>query len=250
MRFFLDIAFNGSLFHGWQKQPDAISVQQTLEDALSTLLRTPITIVGAGRTDTGVHANQLYAHLDCKEDLTTANWQYRINAFLPKTIAINQILLVNKEAHARFDATARTYKYYLSTAKNPFTFEFAHTLKKTPDFNLMNQAAAMLLGQQDFKCFSRSNTDVKTYICHITHAEWKQEGAQWVFTITADRFLRNMVRAIVGTLLDIGLNKKSLADFKEIIKNKDRTQAGASAPAKGLFLHKIDYPDSLFLTHE
>ncbi len=246
MRFFLNIAFNGTPYHGWQRQPDAISVQQEIENALSTLLRTPITILGAGRTDTGVHAQQLYAHVDTQIDLTQDNWLYRINAFLPQAIALRSIAQVNANAHARFDASSRTYKYYVSTNKDPFSNAFCHTLKHKPDFELMNTAAKILLGTQDFKCFSRSNTDVKTYNCTITKAVWEFNGLQWVFTITADRFLRNMVRAVVGTLLDIGFKRKSLADLEHIIKSKDRTKAGASAPAKGLFLHKITYPDSIY----
>src|SRR5690554_7456755 len=203
MRYFLEIAYNGKNYFGWQRQPNEISVQQVLEECLTTFLRQHISIVGAGRTDTGVHAKQMFAHFDCDviEDLD--NFRYRMNSFLPYDIVINEVMAVAASAHARFDAKERTYQYVIVTKKDPFKDKLAYQLFHKPDVVKMNQAAKLLLGRQDFKCFSKSKTDVKTYYCDIKSALWVEEGSKIVFTITADRFLRNMVRAIVGTLLDI-----------------------------------------------
>lgn len=246
MRYFIEIAFNGKNYHGWQIQPDATSVQQTLEEALSTLLRKKIDIVGAGRTDAGVHARQIFAHFDFAVAIDSKELCYKLNSFLPKDIAIKNIAPVKENAHARFDATNRTYEYHISLDKDPFARDYSHYLYNNPDIKIMNQAAKILLSYNDFQCFSKSKTDVKTYQCTITYAEWKLDHNKLVFTITANRFLRNMVRAIVGTLLEIGFGKIAVEDLHRIIKNRKRSEAGTSVPAKGLYLTKITYPIETF----
>lgn len=247
MRYFVELAYNGKAYHGWQTQPNAISVQQVLENALSTLLANPISITGAGRTDTGVHATQMFAHFDCNTNFDVENLVYRLNAFLPSDISIQSIFKVKPEAHARFDATSRSYLYRISLEKNPFTTDFAYFFRAKMDLNVMNQACKILFEYNDFQCFSKSNTDVKTYNCKITRANWKQEGNELHFAITADRFLRNMVRAIVGTMIEIGLRKISVSDLHEIIKSKNRGNAGYSVPAHGLYLTTIEYPKEIKL---
>lgn len=245
MRYFLEIAYNGTHYFGWQVQPNEMTVQEKIETALSTLLREKIAVTGAGRTDTGVHAKQLFAHFDFEQIDNLSKLKYRLNSFLPKDIAITSIFEVQPRAHARFDATARSYEYLISLEKNPFLEGFVHFVAQQPDLTKMNSAANMLLSYQDFQCFSRSKTDVKTYHCTITKAGWEQKDQLLVFTITANRFLRNMVRAIVGTLLEVGYHKLTLEDFKKIIESKDRNQAGASAPAQGLYLTQIVYPETI-----
>ncbi len=245
MRYFIEIAYNGTDYFGWQIQPNAITVQEVLEDKLSTLLKTKIKVTGAGRTDAGVHAKQLFAHFDCDEIEQTTELQFRLNSFLPKDIAISKIIEVKEDAHARFDAVEREYEYIVSLKKDPFSERLAYQIHNMPDVELMNKAAKVLLDYKDFQCFSRSKTDVKTYHCTIKKAYWKEEKDQLIFIISADRFLRNMVRAIVGTLLDIGYGKTSIEKFHEIIKNKDRSKAGASAPAHGLYLTKVQYPETI-----
>ncbi len=248
MRYFIEIAYNGKNYHGWQIQPNAITVQEVLEKSLSMLLRTPVQVTGAGRTDAGVHAKQLMAHFDIDmiEDITQL--VYRLNSFLPKDISVTKIMPVKPEAHARFDAVSRTYEYVISLAKNPFLQDFAYLLHHKPNVELMNEASKLLFDFSDFQCFSRSHTDVKTYLCTIHHAGWEErEDNVLVFTIEADRFLRNMVRAIVGTLLDVGYHKITLDDVKTIISGKDRSNAGASAPAHGLYLTRITYPKEIFI---
>ncbi|PQB03785.1 tRNA pseudouridine(38-40) synthase TruA [Aureitalea marina] len=247
MRYFLDIAYKGKHYHGWQIQPNAISVQQVLENALSTLLREKIQVTGAGRTDTGVHAKQLIVHFDIETLDDLIAFQHRLNSFLPSDIAINDIKAVQKEAHARFDAVEREYEYLLITQKNPFLSDSAFLLNRTPDFDKMNQAAALLLDHQDFQCFSRSGSDVKTYHCDVRKARWEKRGDAWVFTIAADRFLRNMVRAVVGTLLEVGLGKMDMDQFRQVLLSKDRSKAGASAPAHGLYLVHVNYPENIYL---
>jgi len=247
MRYFLEIAFNGSAYFGWQRQPDAISVQEKIEDGLQKLVGREILITGAGRTDTGVHAKQLFAHFDVEAPLDIDHLKYRLNAFLPKDIAILDFFPVIPGAHARFDAIAREYEYHISFLKDPFHPSMAFYTRKRPNVMLMNEGAAALLNYEDFKCFSRTKTDVKTYHCKIQKAVWEETEAGLVFTIRADRFLRNMVRAIVGTLLDIGYGKINLEMFHQIIESKDRSKAGASAPAHGLFLTKVEYPESIKL---
>lgn len=247
MRYFVEIAYNGKHYFGWQRQPNQISVQQVVEETLSTLLRKEIKVVAAGRTDTGVHAKQLFAHFDFDEFENKDELIFRINSFLPKDISVKNILEVADNAHARFDAIRREYEYHISLGKNPFTYDFAYQLYNRPDVSLMNQAAQMLLHHKDFQCFSRSKTDVKTYNCTIVKAHWEEKDDFLVFTIVADRFLRNMVRAIVGTLLDVGFGKTTLDGFRDILNSQNRREAGASAPAHGLYLKKVVYPDSLFL---
>jgi tRNA pseudouridine38-40 synthase len=216
-----------------------------LEDALSILFRKPLSIVGAGRTDAGVHAHQLFAHVDLDEhidqDLTS-----RLNKLLPKEIAVRNIIAVAQDAHARFDAVSRCYRYHVTTQKNPFLQNRSYQFAKLLDVELMNQAAKILIDHEDFKCFSKSKTDVKTYICDIQYAHWKLNGTELVFFIQANRFLRNMVRAIVGTLIEVGLKKISISDFEAILASRDRSQAGYSVPAHGLYLEKVNYPKHIF----
>ncbi len=247
MRYFLEIAYNGIAYFGWQRQPDALSVQEKIEEALKMLLGEEISITGAGRTDTGVHARQLFAHMDFDGPLDTEHLIYRMNSYLPKDIAIHDIFPVKPEAHARFDAISREYEYHIVFEKDPFQPNLAFYTHKRPDIQKMNEGAAILLNYEDFKCFSRSKTDVKTYHCTIEEASWKETNNGLVFTIKADRFLRNMVRAIVGTLLEVGYGKVSLDDLHAIIQSQDRTRAGASAPAHGLFLTKVEYPENIKL---
>ncbi|MDP5081465.1 MAG: tRNA pseudouridine(38-40) synthase TruA [Winogradskyella sp.] len=244
MRFFIELSYNGKAYHGWQNQPNAISVQEVLEKALSTLLKKTIAIMGAGRTDAGVHASQMFAHFDFEDEIDFESLIYKLNSFLPKDIAIVDIFEVNSEAHARFDALSRTYKYKISTLKNVFDYDFTYQVQAQLDLNAMNRACETLLEYKDFQCFSKSNTDVKTYHCDIKEAFWIERSGQLTFTITADRFLRNMVRAIVGTMLNIGLGKLKHEDLHKIIASKDRSEAGFSVPAHGLYLVKISYPET------
>lgn len=243
MRYFLKLAYNGANYHGWQSQPNAESVQECIEKALSMVLRELIAITGAGRTDAGVNAAVMYAHFDVNEPLKdTTTLVMRLNSILGKDIAIYDVLPVHDDAHARFDATARTYKYFVHTEKSPFLYPFSWKSTCKLDFDLMNEAAELLKGYTDFTSFSKLHTDVATNNCKITHARWEQEGGQWVFTITADRFLRNMVRAIVGTLVDVGRGKLTIEQFCQVIEKKDRCSAGTSMPGNALFLWKVEYP--------
>ncbi|MEE1184036.1 MAG: tRNA pseudouridine(38-40) synthase TruA [Paludibacteraceae bacterium] len=242
MRYFITLSYNGKNYHGWQIQPNGSSVQETLEKALSTMLRCPISIVGAGRTDAGVHAKKMIAHFDTDVALNTLELPRRLNCFLPTDIAIQKIEPVANDLHARFSATKRSYEYHLVTEKDVFCTETAFFHPGTLDFDAMNQAAAQLFNYIDFTSFSKLHTDVKTNNCTIFEARWKQlSPSHWVFHISADRFLRNMVRAIVGTLLQVGTGKISIDDFKRIIESKDRCQAGTSAPAHGLYLTDVKY---------
>jgi tRNA pseudouridine38-40 synthase len=201
--------------------------------------------MGAGRTDSGVHAKQLFAHFDYQKINSVDDLIFKLNSFLANDISVQNLFQVNDDVHARFSALEREYQYIVSLEKNPFTKDFSYQIYHKPNIDLMNQAANELLNYKDFQCFSRSNSDVKTYYCDVKIASWKSLGNQLVFTIKADRFLRNMVRAIVGTLLDVGFEKTSLSEFQEIIKSKDRSKAGTSAPAKGLFLTKVIYPEQI-----
>ncbi|SFR52696.1 tRNA pseudouridine38-40 synthase [Robiginitalea myxolifaciens] len=246
MRYFLEFAYDGTAYHGWQRQPNAISVQQVMEECMSTLLGSPLELVAAGRTDAGVHARKMVAHFDWEEVLPQEDIIHRLNSFLPEDIAISAIRPVQPEAHARFDATSRTYEYLLTQEKDPFLHRGTHRVHHPLDFDAMNTAASLLLEFEDFKCFSRTHTDVKTFLCDIREAHWSQKGETWVFTITADRFLRNMVRAIVGTLLLVGKGSLEPEGVKTIIKSRDRSQAGASVPAKGLYLIDIQYPQTTY----
>lgn len=248
LRYFIELAYKGTNYHGWQYQPNAISIQELLNKALSMVFRQTIDVVGAGRTDSGVHAEQLFAHFDFEKEIDSESMSYKLNAILPNDIVVYSIKEVNEDAHARFDAVKRSYEYRIYLGRNPFLNEvtWQYTNKKL-NVELMNEAAKILLTYTDFKCFSRSNTDVKTYDCIISRAEWIQNGNFLTFHITADRFLRNMVRAIVGTLIDIGREKTMLNELKQIIESKDRCNAGPSAPPQGLFLTEVAYPKNIFI---
>lgn len=246
MRYFLELAYHGAAFHGWQRQPEAVSVQEKVEEALSVIIRQPTEVVGAGRTDAGVHARELFAHFDSEQELGE-ELVFKMNSMLPKEIAVKAIHRMQDQAHARFDALSRSYEYEIVCKKDPFTLGSAYWVKRELDVEAMNRAAELLLGYSNFKCFSRSRTDVRTYNCKLVYAFWEERGDKLVFCIKADRFLRNMVRAIVGTLLEIGLGKMEVEQMHQIIQSEDRTRAGASAPAHGLYLTKVEYPKDLFL---
>jgi len=244
-RYFLQLSFHGKKFHGWQIQENAHTVQAELNDALKTLLGTDTETTGCGRTDTGVHAKQFFVHLDAPEIMDEKDFVYHLNCLLPFEIAIQRIIRVADDAHARFDATSRTYQYFIHHSKNPFLNDSSYFFPFEMDVSLMNEAAAVLLTHSDFSCFSKSRTQVKTNTCRIFSAAWKKNDDQLIFEITADRFLRNMVRAIVGTLLEVGEKHISVEDFTGIIENKKRSGAGASVPGHGLFLAKVTYTNIL-----
>lgn len=247
-RYFLFLSFKGTSYHGWQIQPDSLTVQKVLEDALSTVLNEKTEATGAGRTDTGVHASYFCAHFESSADSLDENKNiiFRLNRFLPSDISINSIRKVHIDAHARFSAISRTYKYYISRKKDPFTEDTSWYLYGNIDVKAMNKACKLLLEQTDFTSFSRLHSDNKTNICHLMKAEWEEEGGMLIFTITSDRFLRNMVRAIVGTMIELGTGRKTIMQFTGIMDAKDRCKAGKSAPAKGLFLTDIEYPVEIF----
>lgn len=241
MRYFIELAYNGKNYHGWQVQPQAISVQEVLNKAISTILRKEINIVGAGRTDAGVHASQMFAHFDVIEALKE-NFTYKLNALLPDDIVVYSTTLVHDDAHARFDATSRSYEYKIWLGRNPFTLHTTWQLHHQQlNIDLMNKAASILYEYEDFECFSKVKTDVNTFNCKVTNAKWILNNNDLTFHISANRFLRNMVRAIVGTLIDVGLEKITINDFKKIIESKNRSNAGVSVPAKGLFLTAVTY---------
>lgn len=241
LRYFIKLAYNGTLYHGWQYQPNASSVQETLNKAFSVLLNSDINLMGAGRTDTGVHAKVMYAHFDFETSFDIAKLIHKLNSYLPKDIVVYDIISVHQEAHVRFDATKRTYEYHINTFKDAFLQEQSWYFHQKLDLNLMNEAAKLLFNHTDFQCFSKVNTDVNTFDCTIYKADWKVENNKLIFTISANRFLRNMVRSIVGTLVNIGLHKITLDDFNTIIESKNRDKAGFSVPAHGLYLTEIDY---------
>ena len=242
MRFFITLSYDGTCYHGWQIQPNGNSVQQELQQALSTLLRKPVEVVGAGRTDTGVHARMMVAHFDWDEPLDGKQLTYKLNKLLPQDIAVQDVQQVAEDMHARFSATSRTYHYYINTQKDPFLSAYSWQIPYPLDFEKMNEAAKVLLEYKDFTSFSKVNTDTKTNLCELKEAYWKEVAPnQWRFTITANRFLRNMVRAVVGTLVEVGRGRISIEDVRQIIEAKDRCQAGESVPGKGLFLVDIKY---------
>ena len=245
MRYFIELSYNGSAYHGWQNQPNALSVQEVTEKALSTLLKTSISIMGAGRTDTGVHAKQMFAHFDYENDLDATDLVFKLNSFLPKDVVIHDIFKVKEEAHSRFNAISRTYLYRIALKKNAFTNNDTFYVRQTLDIENMMEATKILFQYKDFQCFSKSNTDVKTYHCNIMKAEWILVNNELQFTIKADRFLRNMVRAIVGTLINIGLGKIAVDDLHTIIKSKNRSEAGFSVPAHALYLTAVQYPNDI-----
>ena len=250
MRYFIDLSYNGRAYHGWQIQPDVTTVQAELNHALSTVLRVPLESMGAGRTDTGVHAEQMIAHFDIDTKIDVKDIVYKLNVFLPKDIHINAIYEVYPDIHARFEALSRTYVYKVSRTKNAFKYQNELTYTLPLDLVLMNQAAKILLEYTDFQCFSKVKTDVKTYACTVMEAGWEVENNSLHFTIKADRFLRNMVRAIVGTMIEVGAKKRTLEEFHEIISSKNRSNAGTSAPAHGLYLINIEYPKSIYVHKE
>lgn len=246
MRYFIEFSYNGKNYHGWQLQPKAITVQGVLQNALTTILREEISVIGAGRTDSGVHALQMFAHFDTERELSD-DLVRKLNAFLPYDIVVHSIRAVKTDAHARFDALKRTYQYHISIEKSPFRYDYSMPLTLPLNVDVMNEAAQILFDYTDFQCFSKTHTDVKTFNCKIYEAHWAVVEGELVFTITADRFLRNMVRAIVGTLINVGLQKLSLTGFEDIIISKSRSKAGASVPACGLFLTQVTYPEEIFL---
>jgi len=242
-RFFLKLSFKGTAYAGWQIQENAVTVQEKLNVALTTLLGHSVSTTGCGRTDTGVHAKQFFVHFDSLDQISNpGKLVYSLNAILPTDIAIQDLFEVETGQHARFDATSRTYEYFIATHKNPFLKEYTMFSQIKPDLSLMNEAAGHLLKQGDFSSFSKSNTQVKTNICHISKAGWEAKDGLLVFTITADRFLRGMVRAVVGTLLEVGNSKINADKLIEIIALKNRSEAGVTVPACGLYLSRIEYP--------
>lgn len=243
-RYFIELAYDGSGFHGWQIQPGAPSVQEELNRALSTVLRETVSVVGAGRTDTGVHASFYVAHFDLREPLASPEQLvYKLNRITGKAIAISRIYRVPADWHARFSALSRTYKYYIDKQKNPFTCRYAWKVFPLPDVRKMNEACRILFDYTDFTSFSKLHTDVKNNCCTLMEAHWEETDTQLIFTIRANRFLRNMVRAIVGTMLEVGQGKLSLEGLRKIIESKDRCQAGTSVPGHALFLYAIAYPE-------
>jgi tRNA pseudouridine38-40 synthase len=248
-RYFLYLAYDGTAYNGWQVQPNGTGVQQRVQEALGTLLQRAVEVTAAGRTDTGVHARQMVVHFDVEETLgDTAAFVDKLNRLLPPDVAALDLRPVRGDAHARFSATSRTYRYYICTGKYPFGREYCYRLHRLPDIEAMNRAAESLFDYIDFTSFSKLHTDVKTNNCRIAEARWTQEDERtWVFTITADRFLRNMVRAIVGTLLEVGRGKLSTEEFRAVIERRDRCSAGMSVPAQGLFLERVGYPEEVFI---
>lgn len=250
-RYFIYLGYNGKEYCGWQIQPNGMTVQQRLEESLSTILRSKIAVVGAGRTDAGVHARRMVAHFEMEQPLTDHSFLTdKLNRILPPDIAVYKIVPVVPDAHARFDAVSRTYRYYLTLHKNPFNFNQVYRYHSPLDFERMNEACKVLFEYTDFTSFSKLHTDVKTNNCRIMYARWHQEGDVWVFTIQADRFLRNMVRAVVGTLLEVGRGKLSIDGLRKVIEKKDRCSAGISMPGHALFLEDVAYPERLFLVEE
>lgn len=241
MRYFIELSYNGKNYHGWQIQPDAISVQEKLNEAISTIFQEKLEVVGAGRTDTGVHASQMFAHFDIDRKIE-GDIAHKLNSILPDDITVYEVFLVADEKHARFNALSRSYEYRVWLGRNPFLLDFSWQIHSQKlDIFKMNEAAKLLLEYENFQTFSKVKTEVYTFNCNVTEAFWKQDGNLLTFQITANRFLRNMVRAIVGTLVDVGLCKISIDDFRAIIESKNRGNAGLSVPAKGLFLTKIKY---------
>lgn len=247
-RYFIHLAYKGTAYHGWQIQPNGLSVQEVLNEKLSTILRQPVMVHGAGRTDAGVHARQFYAHVDLKQSIPPEECKqivFKLNGLLPLDIAVYNVFRVTSDMHARFSAASRTYEYLVCQRKDPFMIHRAWFNPQQFDIDLMNQGAAILMDYDDFACFSKSGTQVKTTNCQIIYATWESKDHLLKFTITADRFLRNMVRAIVGTLTELGRRRITIEDLRIIIESGDRRMAGFSVPAEGLYLTKILYPDGL-----
>ena len=243
MRYFIFLAYDGTNYHGWQIQPNACSVQGEIQRCLSTILRRETPIVGAGRTDTGVHARRMAAHFDSEDSIDCLQTAFRLNRILPPDISIERIISVDNSLHARFSATSRTYHYYIHTKKCPFNRGYSLETHYNLDFDMMNKAGEYLLSVKDFAAFCKAGSDVKTTLCDVRTAKWVEESpGNWYFEITADRFLRNMVRAVVGTLVDVGRGRLSMEDFKAVVESKKRTEARESMPAHALFLENVEYP--------
>ena len=242
-RYFVTLSYDGTRYHGWQIQPNGVSVQERLQEALSTLLRESIAVTGAGRTDAGVHARMMVAHFDWKGDaIDGQQLAYKLNRLLPYDIAVSKVEMVSEDMHARFSATSRMYRYYIHTTKDPFQRAYSCEIHYPLDFAKMNDAARILMTYEDFGAFCKSGADVKTTLCQVTKAEWVQTSpTTWYFEIRANRFLRNMVRAVVGTLIEVGRGRLSLDDFKKVIEGKQRSDAGESMPGNALFLEDIVY---------
>jgi tRNA pseudouridine38-40 synthase len=247
MRYFFEITYDGTKYNGWQNQANALGVQQVVEETLSKLLRNEISIVGSGRTDTGVHCIQQFFHADIQSEMKQKEFLQRLNSFLPKDIAIRNVFPVTSDAHARYDARERAYEYHVTTRKNPLLVGRAFYFFKECEILLMNEAALLLVGEHDFTSFSKVKTDVNHFVCTIKKAHWAKNGDLMIFSISANRFLRGMVRAIVGTLLEVGTQKISIKEFQAIVKSKDRKKAGMNVPPEGLYLTQVKYPKSLFL---
>ena len=248
MRYFINLSYNGTNYHGWQAQKNAISIQKVLTDALCMMLREEVSLTGCGRTDAGVHAREYYAHMDLVKELgrtQAGKLVFKLNSFLGKDISLRDIFSVRPDAHARFSATLRTYKYYITRVKDPFLVDRSYYHFGPIDIDLMNRGAELIMKYSDFTSFSKVDSDTKTKICRISEAQWERSGDLLVFTISADRFLRNMVRAIVGTLLDLGTGKMLLRDLKLVIEAKNRSDAGDSVAACGLFLEQVVYPEDI-----
>ena len=243
MRYFIWLSYDGTRYHGWQVQPNGVTVQSELQRCLSLLLRQEVNITGAGRTDTGVHARCMAAHFDIDHlSMEPSQLAFKLNGLLPQDISIARILPVDKELHARFSAISRTYRYYIHTHKDPFLRQYSLEIHYLLDYERMNEAGRVLLEYSDFGAFCKAGSDVKTTLCSVTHAQWHQTSpTSWYFEITANRFLRNMVRAVVGTLIEVGRGRMTLDDFRQVIEGKQRTQAGESMPAKALFLEDVVY---------
>lgn len=242
MRYFVTLCYDGTAYHGWQIQPNGISVQAILQQSLSLLLRQDITVVGAGRTDAGVHARMMVAHFDIAHEVDTKQLAYKLNRLLPEDIAVRKVELVDDDMHARFSATSRMYRYYIHTRKDPFRRAYSCELHYPLDFERMNEAAKVLMEYDDFGAFCKSHTDVKTTLCNVMEAQWHQTAPDaWYFEIRANRFLRNMVRAVVGTLIEVGRGRMTINDFRNVIEGKRRTEAGESMPGQALFLEDITY---------
>lgn len=244
MRYFIELKYDGGRFHGWQSQDNSESIQEIIETGLRYKTGFSGRITGCGRTDAGVHASNFYAHFDHEKEFDNSALEkitFSLNRYLPHEIAVIQIFRVKENAHARFDATRRTYKYFILTKKDPFLFRYAWFLPAIPTLDLMNEAAQLLLEYNDFTSFSKLHSDARTNNCKLWLAQWEKLDDHLVFTITADRFLRNMVRAIVGTLVEVGTGKRSTDNFRNVVESKNRCKAGVSAPANGLFLHEVTY---------
>jgi tRNA pseudouridine38-40 synthase len=249
LRYFLDIAYNGARYHGWQLQNNAHTLQAEVEEGLSKLFRQSIRITGSGRTDTGVHALQQLVHFDVEQELEPAleEWLYKINAVLPPDIWAKSLRPVKPEVHARYSALSRRYEYHICRHKDPFRQKQVYYFHRPLDVEKMNRAAALMLQWEDFECFSKIHTNVKHFRCHVWEAHWVDRGDNLIFYVAANRFLRNMVRAIVGTLLQVGQGRMTVQEFQEVLESRDRSKAGRSAPADGLFLVEVKYPEDIYL---